>query len=143
MVEPNDGRQEGVVKDGGNSRHTLVYKTQDEKVITPHTLQLHANANAWLVMQSYKISSSHSVHIQSMIVYFPTRLNCTPNVYALYFVCMFVYVKSIAYIDISVQQPLWPKIEDIADVQEDRNFLCLYEINNEAVFDCILHCIEV
>ena len=59
---PNDGRQEGVVKDGGNSRHTLVYKTQDEKVITPHTLQLHANANAWLVMQSYKISSSHSVH---------------------------------------------------------------------------------
>ena len=29
-----DGRQEGVVKDGGNGRHTLVYKTQCEKVIT-------------------------------------------------------------------------------------------------------------
>ena len=28
---PNDGRQEGVVKDGGNGRHTLVYKTQGEK----------------------------------------------------------------------------------------------------------------
>ena len=37
--QPNDGRQEGVVKDGGNGRHTLVYKTQGEKVIT---LQLHA-----------------------------------------------------------------------------------------------------
>ena len=29
---PNDGRQEGVVKDGGNGRHKLVYKTQGEKV---------------------------------------------------------------------------------------------------------------
>ena len=30
--QPNDGRQEGVVKDGGKGRHTLVYKTQGEKV---------------------------------------------------------------------------------------------------------------
>ena len=29
---PNEGRQECVVKDGGNGRHTLVYKTQYEKV---------------------------------------------------------------------------------------------------------------
>ena len=28
---PNDGRQEGVVKDGGNGRHTLVYKMHGEK----------------------------------------------------------------------------------------------------------------
>ena len=29
----NDGRQEGVVKDGGNGRDTLVYKTQGEKTV--------------------------------------------------------------------------------------------------------------
>ena len=31
---PNGGRQEGVVKDGGNGRHTLVYKTQGEKKLS-------------------------------------------------------------------------------------------------------------
>ena len=28
---PNDGRREGVAKDGENDRHTLIYKSQGEK----------------------------------------------------------------------------------------------------------------
>ena len=55
---------------------------------------------------------------------------------------MFVYVESISYTYISVQKPLRPKIEDIADLKEHRNFLCVDKINCEAVFDCKLHSIE-
>ena len=41
---PSDGRQEGVVKDGGNSQHTLVYNTEVGK---------RRHVNAWIILLTF------------------------------------------------------------------------------------------
>ena len=47
-IRRTDGRQEGVVKDGGNGRHTLVYKTHSEKMKTMAENVTRTGQRRWL-----------------------------------------------------------------------------------------------